>query len=255
MKDMPDGYDEQCELTSKTQILPQSHWALRITKIFSAILFGLIIPGIITFNVMTNLSQLEESINSKQNHQDLVDIYIQIKAEIEEQNQYALASYMFASAANQNTLINKQIMKTVAIHIGFAVLSFGVLFIILGINQGPISVSGSLPDTTSIDIKSGSLGVGVMLIGAFMVTTAAIHKNEYRTVTIPAFQPSTSFVKALSNAKTRNDILKPIDNMSTRTNTENTNSSGHNKGINLLPINPSNFPIKLTPERDEQNEK
>ncbi|MDN3378715.1 MULTISPECIES: hypothetical protein [unclassified Pseudoalteromonas] len=99
---MPDGFDEQYDGTSETHILPQSHWALRTTKIFSAILFGLIIPGIITFNVMTNLSQLENSINSKQDHQDLVNAYIRIKAEIEEQNQYALASYMFASAANQN---------------------------------------------------------------------------------------------------------------------------------------------------------
>ncbi|MDN3378714.1 MULTISPECIES: hypothetical protein [unclassified Pseudoalteromonas] len=116
-------------------------------------------------------------------------------------------------------------------------------------------MSGSLPDATSIDIKSGSLGVGVMLIGALMVTTAAIHINEYKTVTIPAFQPSTAFVNALGTTKTNNsnniDIRNLIPCMSTGIDTE----GGHNKNIDTCLIKSSNFPIKKKQERDEHNGK
>ncbi|MCF2845816.1 hypothetical protein NH514_00305 [Pseudoalteromonas sp. ACER1] len=213
--------------------LHQSHWTLKVTKIFSAVIFGLIIPGILTFNVMGNLAQLEQSINSKQDLEKVASIYRTLKEEVEVQNQYALASYLFSSAINQNTLINKQIMKTVAIHIGFSVISFGVLFIILGINQGSISASGTFANSTSIDFKSGSMGVGVILIGGVMVTTAAIHTNEYTGVSIPAYKPSeATLIKTIDNLEAANYsnfvrslLLRTIEN----TSTESNNSGGHNK--------------------------
>ncbi len=223
---------------------------LNIIKSLSALLFGVVVPGIITFNVITSLSNLDDSINSKVELDEIAQVYLSVRDNLEQQNQYALIAYMFSAATNQNTLMNKQIMKTVVIHIGFAVLSFGVLFIILGINQGAITASGQIADSTSIDVKSGSTGAGVILIGAAMVTISAVDKNEFTGVALPNFQPSQQTITTEVSSSV-NDLVSPragtyhIFNGGTN---PLTNSGGHNKHVRPE----FNIPAKTDSKKDTQ---
>ena len=83
-------------------------------------------------------------------------------------------------------MINKQIMKVTIMQIGFAVISVGMMFIVLGINDGGAS-GGAEVSGFKFDFKSGSTGVVVFVVGALMATAGGVLKNDYNTVPIPEF--------------------------------------------------------------------
>lgn len=86
-------------------------------------------------------------------------------------------------------MINKQVMKTSIIHIGFAVISVGMMLIILGINEGERSGAEAQMDVQGLkfDFKTGSTGAAMFLVGAIMATVGGVLKNDYQTSEIPIY--------------------------------------------------------------------
>ncbi|GGD00204.1 hypothetical protein GCM10011396_54650 [Undibacterium terreum] len=101
-------------------------------------------------------------------------------------NDYLLYSLMQSEYANLKTMTNKQIMKVAVMHIGFAIISVGLMFIVLGINEGGVDGSG---ESTGVkfNLKIGSTGVALFASGALMSGAAGLLINEYKTVSIPTY--------------------------------------------------------------------
>jgi hypothetical protein len=99
---------------------------------------------------------------------------------------YALVSLINAESTNQKTMINKQIMKSAVVQIGFAVISIGMMFVVLGFSGGGLDVQAKSEGIT-FDVKTGSTGLAVVVIGAVMVTLGGVLKNDYSTVELPGF--------------------------------------------------------------------
>jgi hypothetical protein len=95
-------------------------------------------------------------------------------------------SLLYSESANQKTMINKQVMKVSIMQIGFAVMSIGTMFIVLGINDGGARGSAHFSGL-KVDIRKASTGVLIFLVGAAMATAGGVLKNEYSTVTIPKY--------------------------------------------------------------------
>jgi hypothetical protein len=106
-------------------------------------------------------------------------------------NDYLLFSQLSAERANEAVLINKQVMKSVVMQIGFAVCSVGLMFIVLGITDGGATTRVSWM-TLKVDFKTASTGVLVFVIGAAMATAGGVLRNDYNTVPIPPFAPDGS---------------------------------------------------------------
>ena len=70
--------------------------------------------------------------------------------------------------------------------IGFAVISVGMMLIVLGINDGG-AAAGAHVASIQFDFKTGSTGVVVFVVGALMATAGGVLKNDYSTVPIPSF--------------------------------------------------------------------
>lgn len=84
----------------------------------------------------THLTEFDTKINNIDTSQELQHNYDALKGNLVSANDYVLYSLMFVEQSNQRTMLNKQSMKLTIIHIGLAVISVGMMFIILGINDG-----------------------------------------------------------------------------------------------------------------------
>jgi len=105
-------------------------------------------------------------------------------------NDYALFSLMFVEHGNQRTMINKQRTKTAVVNIGFAVLSIGMMLIILGFEgrKDQNMDAGVAFGELKFNLKTGSAGIGIFVIGAMIATLGGVLKNDYQTSQIPQFE-------------------------------------------------------------------
>lgn len=84
-------------------------------------------------------------------------------------------------------MINKQVMKTSIINIGFAVMSIGLMLLVLGIESGGAEASAAVNEL-EFNLKTGSTGVAIFVVGAIMATLGGVLKNDYQTSQIPNYE-------------------------------------------------------------------
>jgi hypothetical protein len=136
---------------------------------------------------------------------DLVSNFSESKKYLLSANDYALYSLLYVEHANQKTMINKQVMKSTVVHIGFAVISVGMMLIILGIKEDVGSSTEASVEGHGIkfDFKTGSTGVAMFCVGAIMATIGGVLKNDYQTSEIPKyisvqmFNPNNAYKKSI----------------------------------------------------------
>lgn len=149
------------------------------------LLFGIVIPLFILIQAYIGLVSLGKDVNDGGGN-NISQTFIAAKPSIANANDYALYSLLYTEHANQKTMINKQIMKVSTMQIGFAVVSIGMMLIILGFNDGGATGTAEVSGM-KFDFKSGSTGVVVFLVGALMATAGGVLKNDYSTVPIPQY--------------------------------------------------------------------
>ena len=166
-------------------------------RLLAILLFGAIFPSVVLYSAFSDISELTDRVDYKGDLKNAVHAYDSVtngKDKLVETNQYILLSLFITENANQNAMVNKQVMKTAVMQIGFALISIGMLFIMLGFNDGGIDGAGSVGEF-SFDFKIGSSGLAAFTIGAVMVTLGGVLKNEYNTVPIPNY---TAKLKSLT---------------------------------------------------------
>ncbi|MGA4338489.1 hypothetical protein ACI2TO_22835 [Ralstonia nicotianae] len=153
------------------------------------IILGVVLPVTVLFQAYVGLQFLNREIAGKSTQSDASAIYEMAKNRIRDPgdgNDYALFSLIYSEQSNRNTIINKQLLKVVIMQIGFAVISLGLMFIVLGINDGG-ATAGAEGAGLKLDFRSGSTGVVTFVVGALMATAGGVMKNEYQTVGIPQY--------------------------------------------------------------------
>lgn len=155
----------------------------------AVIIFGVIFPVVILFQAYMGINSLRNDVAYKTTISDLVTNFSDSKKHLLNANDYALYSLLYVEHANQKTMINKQVMKSTVVHIGFAVISVGMMLIILGIKEEGASGAEAEIEAHGIkfDFKTGSTGVAMFCVGAIMATIGGVLKNEYQTAEIPSY--------------------------------------------------------------------
>jgi len=154
------------------------------------LIFGIVFPVIILFQSYMGISSLRDDVSYKTTMDDLVVNLSGAKNHLASANDYALYSLLYVEHANQKTMINKQVMKTTIVNIGFAVISVGMMLIILGIKEEGVSGAEAKVQAHGInfDFKTGSTGVAMFCVGAIMATIGGVLKNDYQTSEIPKYE-------------------------------------------------------------------
>ena len=116
-----------------------------------------------------------------------MDVFNNKHERLKHGNDYAIVALADSERANLAVMKNKQMMKMVIIYIGFAVMSFAMMFIILGFTDKPLSATGDGLGV-KLDLKFGSIGAAVFVIGAAMSAGGGLLPNEYKVVGLPGFK-------------------------------------------------------------------
>ncbi len=147
---------------------------------------GVVFPVLILAQAYLGLASLARNIDRSLSQNEVVAVFRQVQPLVKSPNDYALYSEMFAENVNQIIITNKQIIKVVVIEIGFAAMSLGLMFVLLGFNDGG-GEGGVSWGEIRIDFKTASTGALVFLVGAVMATAGGVLKNEYKSVPLPEY--------------------------------------------------------------------
>ena len=167
-------------------------------KYIVAILLGVIAPVLILAQSYVSVGETTKMLDANTDVSDVISQFKKIDS-MTSPNDYRLLSLMLVEAGNIKTIVNKQIMKTTVVNIGFAVISVGLALMLLGIRE---SLSSSKDQDTArqeshdlaigvagvtFDIKTGSTGVIVIVIGAAMATIGGVLPNQYKGSGLPYY--------------------------------------------------------------------
>ncbi|MCG7584571.1 hypothetical protein [Photobacterium sp. OFAV2-7] len=149
-----------------------------------SIVFGVVLPCVIIVNAFLLANRVADNLlQSNGISKQLLTDYSTVSGTLKSDRDYELFAAVFLENQNSQTFINKQLLKTVVIHIGFVMISIGVAFIILGVEDKGIDVSGEGTWIT-FNLKTGSVGLCVFLAGALLAAGGGLIPNEYKTITI-----------------------------------------------------------------------
>lgn len=179
----------------------------QIAKRTSMLIFGVIVPLAVLVQAYFTLRALADEVNYAVTPEGIVTTFSKAKQSIANGNDYALFSLLYSEHANQKTMANKQVMKVSVMQIGFAVTSIGIMFILLGINDGGVVGTGSVSGA-SFDFKTGSTGAFIFLAGALMSTAGGVLKNEYNSVPMPEYVFSNISGKQAASINAYNQCKK-----------------------------------------------
>ena len=164
---------------------------LRLGRVAAFLVLGLLLPAVLLFQAHQAMGRMSE-VTADGN--DIASIVKSLPASVQSlksQNDYALLSIAMIEASNQRTMLTKQRMKMSVMHIGFAVISLGLMMLVMGLEAGGIDVAGGSPDKLSFNLKTTSTALTAVLLGAAMSTAGALVPNPYTTVSVPSYAPLT----------------------------------------------------------------
>lgn len=153
----------------------------------ATVVFGLIVPFILIIVSIINVVTLNNNMATNSSPSEQLKYIKQLDKDSYE---YTLYSLMYVEHNSVQTFVNKQELKVTVMLIGFAVISMGIMFIILGFKEenGANGIEGNfLAANVSFDFKTGSTGVAIFIIGALMVSLGGLLSNSYKGSSIPSY--------------------------------------------------------------------
>lgn len=157
-------------------------------KATGILIFGLLAPIAILIAAYLQLNQSTELIDADTSISEINGSFKAANRNLYSFNDYTLYSLMLVESNNLKSIINKQHMKNTVVHIGFATISLGLAFILLGIKEenggGEVSMKYI---GASFDMKTSSTGAYVFVIGALMATLGGALPNQYNGSGLPVY--------------------------------------------------------------------
>ncbi|MBV9510120.1 MAG: hypothetical protein JO303_07560 [Caulobacteraceae bacterium] len=180
-----------------------SPWASRailITRSMAVIVLGLVCPVALLLEAYLSVQSIANTIADGPKLADYVATFTKAKPTLTGPYDYAMFSQMFSESVNQTVILHKQIMKLVTVQIGFAAMCLGLMFVVLGINDGG-GEAGVRSKAITWDFRTASTGALVFAIGAAMTAAGGLIPNQYTTVGLPGIGASYQAGSAIAQSR------------------------------------------------------
>lgn len=151
------------------------------------LIFGLALPVAIALSAEHRFDAALALVSNASSRSYIVEAMNAPDKKLLSANDYALIALADSERANLSVMVNKQVMKIIVIYMGFAVMSFAMMFIVLGFTDSPVAATGEGAGF-KLDVNFGSIGAAVFVVGAAMAAGGGLLRNEYHTVGLPQFQ-------------------------------------------------------------------
>lgn len=183
---------------------PPFRKSIALTRLIAIAMFGLLLPLFIALRVDSRIDSAEDFVTQAASSSFIIEQFERSPGKFRSPNDYALVALADSERANLAVMLNKQVMKLVVIYMGFAVMSFAMMFIVLGFTDAPVLASGSGAGF-ALNLQFGSIGAAVFVLGAAMAAGGGLLRNEYRTVGLPRF--------ASGGAPTASKLAAPLQEL------------------------------------------
>ena len=158
-----------------------------IARPLLAVVLGLLVPLALLFQAHEAIKQLDDLVDASSQIEAVASAMPAKTRSFASANDYAVFSLALVESSNFRALANKQRMKIAVIHIGFAVASAGLLFIMLGVDQGGVEASATAEGKVGYNLKIASTGLAVFVLGASLAGAGGLLPNQYSTAGIPGY--------------------------------------------------------------------
>lgn len=159
---------------------------LKALRIIAVAVFGVALPLVIARGVDSRIDHAQKIVTEQATRSYIIDEIHRAGWKERSGNDYALLAFADSERANLAVMVNKQIMKLVVIYMGFAVMSFAMMFVVMGFTDGAVTSSGEGAGF-KFNLQTGSIGATMFVLGATMSAAGGLLKNEFRTVGLPTF--------------------------------------------------------------------
>jgi hypothetical protein len=185
----------------------------KIIREISIVILGIVFPVILLFQAYQGMGEINATFQPGNDMFAILKNMPKSVQELHSVNDYEMLSMVFLETSNARVVMNKQRMKIAVIHIGFAVISIGLMMVMLGFDAGGIEATGSIKeDVAPVNIKVASTGVLVFLLGAGMSAAGGLMPNLYQTLGIPNYVYFGKVTQALDRKaafeKLKNECLQ-----------------------------------------------
>lgn len=165
--------------------LKPSHLPLikMLVFVFAGVIFPVFMLGASAYNLYQTSNQFKEMSQQQLSIKELNELKNIMKSPYD----YGIISIIYMEKQAHKIFIHKQTMKIASMYIGYAVLSVGVMMLFLGIEtKKQNDINGNFMGLT-FNIKSGSGGIIIFLLGASMIIIPGSINNKYQTPGIPGY--------------------------------------------------------------------
>jgi hypothetical protein len=175
-------------MTDMTNTIPATppQATLRGARNLAAVLFGVLIPVVILGEAFFGLAAMQSTVLTQLKTPPGGLTMPAGRIANPSGNDYALFAMTFAESSNRMVIVNKQVLKTSVMEVGLAVVSLGLMVIVLGFETGGGAASGEVGGM-KLNLQTASTGVVVFVAGAVMASAGGLMSNEYSTVGTPMF--------------------------------------------------------------------
>lgn len=169
-----------------SQVPPSPPW-VAAARMLLAVALGVVVPLLLMLQAHTAIQNLDEHLSVSGQLAELGKSLPAPVLKFSSGNDYALYSLAMIEASNFRGLLNKQRMKVAVIHIGFAIASVGILFIVLGFDKGGIEFTGGVDAKTTLNLKVAGSGLAVFVLGSGLAGAGGLMPNQYTTAGMPQY--------------------------------------------------------------------
>jgi hypothetical protein len=171
------------------------HPWLTFVRLAAAVSLGLLLPLLLMFQAYQAESQTVDSMRKQTTLAEIVGGVPESMRRLDSPADYQLLMSIFLESSNQKVVLQKQLMKSGVIEIGFAVMSLGMCCILLGFDAGGLDGEFAA-EKIKAKFKIVSSGIAIFVLGAALAGAAGLLPNPYETIGNPPFILATDSVRA-----------------------------------------------------------
>ncbi|WP_374419507.1 hypothetical protein [Chromobacterium sp.] len=165
-----------------------------VARVLLIFFFGVVLPLLFMYGTYTQTTE----VIAKLLKTELISperIMATSKGFNKEYNDYMMYSWSQAQLVNQTVVMAKLHIRAAIISIGLSSMSIGVMFVVVGINDGGgnLSVGGR---GVSFSLITNSTGAIVFTIGAMMAAVSGLYPIRLSTGSLPAFNVATPSLRS-----------------------------------------------------------
>lgn len=150
-------------------------------------LLGLVLPAVLLGDAYIAIKELDQGVAAVADLKDLEQSLPAPMRLFKSPNDYVFLSSVFLESGAQRVALNRLRMKVATVHVGFALMCVGLLFVLAGIDPGGVEIGTTVKEGAGASLKTASGGAAILFVGALIAAAGGLAPSTYKSGSVPQF--------------------------------------------------------------------